>query len=91
MIDQSFRKFAKISRYIAGSRKIGRYARVLDFISRPLNGMNKAGDILTKAGGIGASIGPATGAAAPFVEAGSAGAIAIGQGLKGASSIGRRI
>ena len=60
-------------------------------INKIYNGMSKAGDILTKAGGIGAAIGPATGAAAPFIEAGSAGAIAVGQGLKGASSIGRSI
>ena len=60
-------------------------------MNKVYDGMSKAGDILTKAGGLGAAIGPVTGAAAPFIEAGSAGAIAIGQGLKGASSIGRSI
>ena len=53
--------------------------------------MSKAGDILTKAGTIGVVVGPASDAAAPFIEAGSAGAIAVGKGLKGASDIGRSI
>jgi hypothetical protein len=51
-------------------------------MGKVFNYMDKGGDILTKAGGLGAAIAPATGAAAPFVETGSAGAVALGAGLK---------
>jgi hypothetical protein len=60
-------------------------------MGKVLNYMDKGGDILTKAGGLGAAIAPVTGPAAPFIETGSAGAMAVGAGLKGISKFGRDI
>ena len=60
-------------------------------MGKVFNYMDKGGDILTKAGGIGATAAPLTGVYAPLVETGSAGAIAVGTGLRGASKIGREI
>ena len=60
-------------------------------MGKVFNYMDKGGDILTKAGGLGAVVGAAIGPAAPFIETGSAGAMAVGTGLRAASALGRSI
>jgi hypothetical protein len=79
------RKLPKIKLPKISKRQWVKFAKGLD------KGANVVGNILQKVGKIGATVAPFAGPAAPYIEAGSQGAMAVGTAAKTGSVVGHQI